>query len=135
MVLLSIAEAKKWFEDNSSRIKDFELDEFTCKCGCGTLKLNTEVIEGAQDLRNEIGPVYINSGYRCPKHNKAVGGKEDSQHLDGNAIDIVAADSSMRYKVLMSNAIRKHFKGIGINFNKGFIHMDKRNITGLVFPY
>jgi len=33
-------------------------------------------------------PVVINSGYRCPKLNKAVGSSSKSQHTKGQAADI-----------------------------------------------
>ena len=33
-------------------------------------------------------PIYVNSGYRCEKHNKAVGGVPKSQHMLGQAADI-----------------------------------------------
>lgn len=40
-------------------------------------------------LREWYGkPIYVNSGYRCPKLNKAVGGVKNSQHLTGQAADI-----------------------------------------------
>ena len=40
-------------------------------------------------LREWYGrPVYVNSGYRCPELNAAVGGVPNSFHLDGCAADI-----------------------------------------------
>lgn len=33
-------------------------------------------------------PIYINSGYRCERLNKAVGGSDNSQHTRGLAADI-----------------------------------------------
>ena len=43
-----------------------------------------------QVLRNTLNaPIIINSGYRSPSHNKAVGGAVRSQHLTGKASDIV----------------------------------------------
>lgn len=42
-----------------------------------------------QPLRDAYGkPIVINSGYRCPKLNAAVGGVKNSQHLTGQAADI-----------------------------------------------
>ena len=42
-------------------------------------------------LREAYGrPVYVNSGYRCPKLNNLVGGSPNSQHMRGEAADIVA---------------------------------------------
>ena len=44
-------------------------------------------------LREWYGkPIYINSGYRCPELNKAVGGVEGSFHLTGCAADIDVHD-------------------------------------------
>ena len=40
-------------------------------------------------LRRAWGkPILVNSGYRCPALNNAVGGKASSQHLRGEAADI-----------------------------------------------
>lgn len=44
-----------------------------------------------QPLRDAWGlPLHINSGYRCPALNKAVGGTAGSQHVKGEAADIKA---------------------------------------------
>lgn len=42
-----------------------------------------------QPLREAVGkPISINSGYRCPELNKAVGGVPSSQHVKGEAADL-----------------------------------------------
>lgn len=42
-----------------------------------------------QPLRDFVGvPITINSGFRCPSLNRAVGGAANSQHLRGEAADI-----------------------------------------------
>lgn len=50
----------------------------------------TALIENVLDpLREMFGkPIYVNSGFRCEKLNKAVGGVITSQHLKGMAADI-----------------------------------------------
>ena len=46
-----------------------------------------------QPLRDAWGgPIFINSGYRCPELNKAVGGVETSQHTKGEAADCGVTD-------------------------------------------
>lgn len=46
-----------------------------------------------QPLRDRVGhPLRINSGYRCPDLNRAVGGVPASQHVRGEAADVAAAD-------------------------------------------
>lgn len=50
------------------------------------------VINVLQPLRTALGvPMPVNSGYRCPKLNEAVGGVPTSQHLKGEAADIATA--------------------------------------------
>ena len=42
-----------------------------------------------EEIRADFGePIYINSGYRSPEHNKKVGGKPNSFHVKGQAADI-----------------------------------------------
>ena len=41
-----------------------------------------------QPLRDRFGPIRINSGYRSPELNEAVGGVSNSQHMRGEAADI-----------------------------------------------
>lgn len=47
------------------------------------LKLVLDLVRAHVD-----SPVIVNSGYRCPQVNKAVGGVENSLHLQGRAADI-----------------------------------------------
>lgn len=43
-----------------------------------------------QPLRDHLGvPIVITSGFRCPELNTVVGGDEKSQHLCGEAADII----------------------------------------------
>ena len=55
------------------------------------VKQNLQVLaEQLEVLREHFQkPITINSGYRSPKWNAKVGGAEKSQHLLGNAADIV----------------------------------------------
>lgn len=49
------------------------------------------VLKILQPLRDAWGqPLHVNSGYRCPKLNAAVGGAATSQHTKGEAADIKA---------------------------------------------
>lgn len=44
-------------------------------------------------------PIYVNSGYRCPELNKAVGGVNNSQHVHGEAADIDVFDEKENRKI------------------------------------
>ena len=48
------------------------------------------IVEQVLDpLREAYGrPVHVNSGYRCPRLNRLVGGSPNSQHMRGEAADI-----------------------------------------------
>lgn len=51
------------------------------------------VREVLQPLRTAWGaPLKINSGFRCPALNKAVGGAATSQHTKGEAADVACAE-------------------------------------------
>lgn len=56
-----------------------------------------ELVEKVLDpLREKWGkPIVVNSGYRCDKLNKAVGGSSTSQHKYGQAADIEAYTRSL----------------------------------------
>ena len=66
----------------------FSSGELACKC-CGVYVDNKELLFRLEMLRSKLGkPIIITSGYRCPKHNKEVGGVANSQHTKGTAVDI-----------------------------------------------
>ena len=100
----------------------FSRSEFACPC-CGELVIDMELIDQLERLRFLVGkPIIILSGYRCPKHNREVGGAPTSQHLYGRAADIrVEGMSSLE---LFLEALRCEFGGIGLYPN--FVHVDVR---------
>lgn len=77
-----------------------------------------------QALREAFGgPITVTSGYRCPDHNRAVGGAKGSQHVKGNAADI-RADDMVRLQIQAMLFFPNAVPG------PGFIHVDlgpKRN--------
>ena len=46
------------------------------------------------------GPIRVNSGYRCPKLNRLVGGTPNSQHQRGEAADITVGSRSANRRLL-----------------------------------
>lgn len=57
-------------------------------------KLCSSLLEPARALLG--APLRINSGYRAPAVNAAVGGAGDSAHMDGRAADVVPQDLPLR---------------------------------------
>ncbi len=65
-----------------------------------TGNLDTLVDKVLDPLREAYGkPIKVNSGYRCPKLNKAVGGSATSQHMTGQAADITAGSKAENRKL------------------------------------
>lgn len=61
----------------------------------------TALVDNILDpLREAYGrPIRVNSGYRCPALNKAVGGAITSDHLTGKAADITGGNKSENKKI------------------------------------
>jgi len=64
-----------------------------------------EMRNGNEEMRNEVGeyPIIINSGFRSPEVNKAVGGATLSNHLTGCAVDIrcIGIEQALRYAAIL----------------------------------
>lgn len=60
-----------------------------------------EVLEPARCLLRR--PIGVNSGYRCPVHNKAVGGVFNSQHVLGQAADVWCYDNKRLAEIIEEN--------------------------------
>ena len=100
----------------------FNLKEFQCPC-CGTVKIDSELVKRLQELRHRIDkPIIITSGYRCPSHNKEVGGVNSSYHTQGLAVDITV--ENMELEDLLIRAKKVGFRGIGIYRRLRFLHLD-----------
>lgn len=107
--------------------KNFSSDEFACKC-CGRQNINENLVFQLQKIRGIVKkPIIITSGYRCPAHNKKIGGSPKSQHLLGKAADIYVNGMSVRdlYEVV-SIFYKNGINGIGVYPEQGFIHIDVR---------
>lgn len=67
--------------------------EFQCKCDsalCNYIYVHPELVTRFERLRAEFGfAVLVTSGHRCQAHNEKVGGKPNSLHTLGMAIDLV----------------------------------------------
>ena len=107
--------------------ENFSRHEFECRC-CGRLVLDMDLVDALQELRDAAGgPIRVNSGYRCPEHNRKVGGSPTSQHLVGKAADIVIEGYSVIQMFAMAIQIKRfHDGGIGRYHAQNFIHVDVR---------
>jgi hypothetical protein len=110
-------------EPNFHLSENFMSWEFRCHC-CGVVKVYEGVVSALEELRAIVdGPLYVNSGYRCPAHNRAVGGAKNSYHMRGMAADIWSETVSP--KVIAGYAMLiPAIQGIGLYRN--FVHVDVR---------
>lgn len=101
----------------------FTADEFRCRCGCNQVVVNARLIALLEAMRTHAGgrPIVITSGYRCPAHNAAVGGKPNSAHVTGEAADIQAVFSEDKFRIL-SAAFATGCIRIGVG--GAFVHVD-----------
>ena len=103
---------------------NFHLSEFECPC-CHLVKLDPRLLEKLQKLRDQIGgPLYISSGYRCPRENARVGGVPHSYHLYGMAADVYT--KTVPLDKLLELAREVGFTGIGYYPKRHFLHLDVR---------
>lgn len=86
------------------------------------LGLKDELVEKLDKAREIAGvPFVIISGLRSPEHNKKVGGKSNSSHLRGFAVDI-KTETPVKYWKIVDACIKVGFNRIGMN--KTTIHVD-----------
>lgn len=111
----------------SSNFKSTEFDCHGSGC-CLTTQIDEKLVEYVQKIRDHFGkPVNVSSGYRCPTHNKNIGGATGSRHSKGQAVDIyingVAPAEIAKYAESIG------ILGIGLyetNSDGFFVHVDTR---------
>lgn len=115
---------------------NFHLSEFDSKDGSPMpeeVKANVIRLAAAlQVVRDSIKvPIIINSGYRSPAHNEAVGGAPRSTHITGMGADIRARGMSPGHlfdrieQLIKENKIPKG----GLKAYRTWVHYDIRGIN------
>ena len=117
--------------------RNFDWKEFEKSDTASRLHINNAIIDWEvrdnikalvenllQPLRDTWGgPLFINSGYRCPELNKEVGGAKTSQHVKGMAADVGVTDPY---------ALAKLVKRMGLVYDQmivypSFVHFSYRD--------
>lgn len=119
--------------------ENFELKEFTASDtatrkgiandpGVSEVKaIENLAVKLLQPLRKAYGKrMVINSGYRCPELNKAVGGVPTSQHVKGEAADVACTHPAYLVECL---------KKLGLDFDQciqysTFVHLSLKVAGG-----
>lgn len=114
-------------EPNYYATEHFLYSDFICPC-CDTLKIVPGFyrhLRLLEHMRKELGfPILVNSGYRCDRHNRSVGGAARSWHLLF-ATDVRPEDGSPEKLAAMHEAAEGLGFG-GIGRYDTFIHLDLR---------
>lgn len=116
---------------NSDETVGIDMKKTACPC-CGKNEMQQEVIDFYGYILRfiDIEDIYITSGYRCPEHNKKVGGAGNSAHVKGMALDITVTDKiSILYAAAeMGSKLFPGGTGIGF-YPRGYgniVHIDRR---------
>ncbi len=120
--------------NNEKLTSHFRVGEFCCKCGkTHETKLDNELVEKLEELFTflDCSKIIVNSGYRCPDHDRTVGGSGGGMHTKGQAADIVCYDKEGRIYpagVVCCAAQEIGFGGIA-NIDRTYtaVHVDTRS--------
>ena len=107
--------------------------EFRCQCGGNHETLiSSELIEKLEALYATLNcsKIIVTSGYRCPEHDKAVGGTSSGQHTKGTAADVCCYGQDgqpISSKTVCCKAQDLGFTGISnITSSYQYTHLDVR---------
>lgn len=114
-------------------VAHFEWADVVCRC-CGRVIVDERFwrhMELLEALRTRLGwPMLMDSGHRCERHNREVGGEPQSQHLHF-ATDVRPGweeeDSAESWEAKLGTLWQEaeaHFDGVG-RYDT-FVHMDLR---------
>ena len=121
-----------------SSTKNFDVNEFACKCGCGANEIKQKVIDMAQKIRDKVGvPIRINSGYRCIRHNAEVKGVKNSKHTLGLAADLSCSKGAkFMFAVIADMKARGELPELDyaiLYIKKDFVHVDCGGTRSMFF--
>ena len=106
----------------------FNRVDFACGCGCGRNTVDYQTLIHLEYERVYFGrPIYITSGYRCAEHNRLEGGKPNSEHLFGRAVDSWCDGVTPVERYAYYNTRWPGRYGLGVYVAKNFLHFDTRS--------
>lgn len=102
----------------------FKLKEFRCNNGARNIKLDPQLVELCQKIRDELGkPLHVNSGFRTEGYNREIGGAQKSQHVRGTAADLTPRGGVTVRQLYL---VAKKFNPGGLGGYDNFVHVDVR---------
>ena len=121
------------YNDSTQLSPHFNVREFRCQCGNNHETLiASELVDKLEALYTTLNcsKIIVTSGYRCPEHDKAVGGTSSGQHTKGTAADVCCYGQdgqSISSKTVCCKAQDLGFGGIAnITSSYQYTHLDVR---------
>lgn len=109
---------------------NFNKNEFDSKDGAcmpnDVLQNISDLAKEIQKIRDKVGTIVINSGYRSPEHNKKVGGVANSYHVQGKAVDLNPKKVSVKklYDTIIDMIKKGELRDGGVGIYNTFVHYD-----------
>lgn len=121
------------YNDSTQLSPHFNAREFRCQCGQSHETLiASELVDKLETLYTALNcsKIIVTSGYRCPEHDKAVGGTSSGQHTKGTAADVCCYGQDgqpISSKTVCCKAQDLDFGGIAnITSSYQYTHLDVR---------
>lgn len=121
------------FDDKTQLSAHFNVQEFKCQCGKShDILIDSGLIDKLEQLYTALNcsKIIVTSGYRCPEHDKAVGGTSSGQHTKGTAADVCCYGQDgqpISSKTVCYKAQDLGFTGIAnITSSYQYTHLDVR---------
>jgi len=111
--------------------KNLSKSECECNCGCKQCIISKTIIEYAQKVFDECAKlaqvekvhVDVNSWNRCKSHNAKSGGKPNSRHLEGEAIDFMVRGFTEAQLLVICGLVLPVGKFYAYSPAKGVVHL------------
>ena len=121
------------FDDQTQLSPHFKAREFRCQCGkTHETLIASKLVDKLEALYTALNcsKIIVTSGYRCPEHDKAVGGTSSGQHTKGTAADVCCYRQDgqpISSKTVCCKAQDLGFTGIAnITSSYQYTHLDVR---------
>lgn len=82
-------------DSSASVAPNFSMNEFVQSWKGRYAVLSPAAVAYVQDMRDVVGPIVVNSGFRPPGYNAMIGGATHSRHMYGDAFDLDPVDVTL----------------------------------------
>lgn len=111
--------------------KYFKIEDFDCQ-ETGENEMQEDFIHVLDQLREACGfPFYITSGFRSKNHSAEKRKAEPGTHSQGIAADVAVQGGAQR-RAIVAHALAM---GMSVGVAKGFVHVDIRKTTPVLWCY